>query len=81
MSFELRAFGNGVFRIHGRIDGVFSDTLLSRYGLIREPEAMEISDSAVTDGASRLTADGGTLTLIDDIKAGHIGCEYGEFES
>ncbi len=25
--------------------------------------------------------DGGTLTLIDDIKAGHIGCEYGEFES
>ena len=63
MSFELRAFGNGVFRIRARIDGVFSDTLLSRYGLIREPEAMGISDSAVTDGASRLTADGDTLTL------------------
>ena len=43
MSFELRAFGNGVFRIRACTDGVLSDTLLSRCGLIREPEAMGIS--------------------------------------
>ena len=54
MQFELRAFGNGAFRIRARTsaqeDGGFSDTLLSRYGLIHEPEAIEVSDAAVTDG-------------------------------
>ncbi len=67
MQFELRAFGNGAFRIRARTsaqeDGGFSDTLLSRYGLIHEPEALEVSDAAVTDGGLRLAADGDTLTL------------------
>ncbi|MBR5366595.1 MAG: DUF5110 domain-containing protein [Clostridia bacterium] len=63
MPFELRAFGNGVFRIRAQRDGAFSDTLLSRYGLIHEPEAKEIADTAVTDGKLRLAADGDTLTL------------------
>ncbi|MBR5679261.1 MAG: hypothetical protein IKX19_01290, partial [Clostridia bacterium] len=63
MPFELRAFGNGVFRICAQRDGAFSDTLLSRYGLIHEPEAKEIADTAVTDGKLRLAADGDTLTL------------------
>ena len=28
MKFELRAFGNGVFRVRACADGVFTDTLL-----------------------------------------------------
>ena len=63
MQFELRAFGNGVFRIRARKNDAFSDTLLSRYGLIHEPEAKEIADMAVTDAGLRLSADGVTLTL------------------
>ena len=63
MKFELRSFGGGVFRVRAGFEGSFSETLLSRYGLIREPEALAVSGAAVTDGALRLAADGDAQTL------------------
>ena len=63
MQFELRALGNGVFRVRACTADGFSESLLSRYRLIREPDVRAVSDSAVCDGRIALRADGDTLIL------------------
>ena len=63
MRFELRALGNGVFRVRAWAEKGFGESLLSRYGLIHEPPAAAVSDTAVSDGGLTLAADGDTLTL------------------
>ena len=63
MEFELRALGNGTFRVRAGLGGEFEESLLSRYHLIHEKEALEVSETAVSDGKITLSAEGGTLTL------------------
>ena len=86
MRFELRAFGNGVFRVRARTGGGFGESLLSRYGLIHETEPLAVSEAAVSDGGFTLKAAGDTLTLTGGRrtltltasgKAGAAYCHHG----
>lgn len=64
--FELRAIEKGVLRVRVSADGEYTESLLSRYNILRESgEDAEASFDGKTlkSGAASLSADGGRLVL------------------
>lgn len=63
MKTALKAFSGGIFRLCAGGDGGLYEGLMSRYGLVHEPKAVDCGEQSVSDGVRTLCADGNVFSL------------------